>query len=120
MRSYQTKEFVKRWRRFDLIDQLANIGSELNRVIMWQKRDKQKVKEFAHATLDLFDLTIDDPRWRYRLKEILRARYLFCDALWGKNEFKTSLQDLEKYFFHYAYYSRNRRRSPRRLIGGSR
>ena len=109
MNIYRTKEFAKRWRRFDLIDQLANIGSELNRVIMWRGKDDQKAKEFAYATLDLFDLTIADPRWRYRLKEILRTRYLFCDFLWGKNEFKTSLKDLERYFFRYAYYSRNRR-----------
>lgn len=109
MKKYQTKEFAKRWRQFDLIDQLANIGSELNRVIIWQGRDEKKAQEFAYATLDLFDLTIADPRWRYRLKEILRSRYLFCDLLWGKNEFKTSLADLEKDFFRYAYYSRNRR-----------
>jgi len=48
--------------------------------------------------LDLFYLTIEDSRWKGRLKEILRVRELFAAAALGSNEYKTSLEDLDRYF----------------------
>lgn len=56
--------------------------------------------------LELFDLTISDPRWRDRLKEITRARELFCDAVLGGLEYGTTLEDLDKYFTYFAIAAR--------------
>ena len=59
-----------------------------------------------YRALELLDLTISDPRWKNRLKEIVRARELLCDAVLGGKEYKTSLNDLDRYFFHFALAAR--------------
>jgi len=94
-----------RWFTFSLAEQLGNIGSEVNRAIRAQGNQDR----FDHAisrALELFDLTLSDPRWRKRLKEIARARELFCDAVWGGSEYGTTLQDLNTYFYYFAFAAR--------------
>jgi hypothetical protein len=62
----------------------------------------------VNRALDLFDLTLADPRWRGRYIEIARARELFCAAALGDNEYKTTLADLEAYFLPFAIAARSR------------
>ena len=90
-----------RWFTLSLAEQLGNIGSEVNRAI----RARGDINRFDSAVvrgLELFDLTLSDPRWRKRLKEIARARELFCDAAWGNSQYATSLEDLNTYFYYFA------------------
>lgn len=97
-----------RWSTFSLAEQLGNIGSEVNRAI----RARGDEKRFENAVLrgfELFDLTIGDIRWRKRLKELTRARELFCDAVLGGTEYGTSLEDLDKYFYYFALAARAHR-----------
>ena len=68
---------------------------------------------FVHKTLaavdralELMDLTIEDPRWRKRLKEILRAREVICDRFYGTNEYRTTDELLQKYFLQFALAAR--------------
>ncbi|MBI4055627.1 MAG: hypothetical protein HY402_05805 [Elusimicrobia bacterium] len=56
--------------------------------------------------LELLDLSIRDGRWRRRLKELTRARELLCDAWLGGREYRTELEDLNRYFFHFALAAR--------------
>jgi hypothetical protein len=58
--------------------------------------------------VELFDLTLEDPRWKKqkRLFEISRARELFCRAVEGDNEYETTLDDLDKYFLQFAIAAR--------------
>jgi hypothetical protein len=54
-----------------------------------------------------FDFTQGfDIRWRKRLKEIARAREIFCDAAYSKLEYNTSLEDLNAYFLYFALAAR--------------
>jgi len=97
-----------RWFTFSLAEQLGNIGSEVSRAI----RARGDEKRFAGAVsraLELFDFTIGDPRWRKRLKELTRARELFCAAVLGSNEYQTSLEDLDRYFYYFAFAARAKR-----------
>ena len=95
-----------RWFTFTLDEQLGNVGSEVSRMIK-ARGDKERYQNAAMRCLELLDLTISDPRWKGpRLKELCRVRGLFLDTVWGINEFKTSLEDLDKYFYHFAYASR--------------
>jgi hypothetical protein len=97
-----------RWFTFSLAEQLGNIGSEVNRAI----RAGGDIKRFDGAVFrafELLDLTIGDIRWRKRLKELTRVRELFCDAVLGGTEYGTSLEDLDRYFFHFALASRAHR-----------
>src|SRR5476649_360021 len=89
-----------RWFKYSLAEQLGNIGSEVGRTIR-ARGDVERYKHAVSRTLELFDLTISDPRWRNRLKEILRARELFGYAAYGNGEYKTTLEDLDRYFFYF-------------------
>ncbi len=55
--------------------------------------------------LDLFDLTLDDPRHRQspsRLREIARAREVVVDLFDGSNQYGSSHASLERYFDAFA------------------
>ncbi len=94
-----------RWHSFSLADQLGNIGSEVGRAIK-ARGDQKRYEGAIHRALELFDLTLSDPRWRKRLKEIGRAREVFCDAAYGSHEYNTTLEDLDRYFLYFALAAR--------------
>lgn len=97
-----------RWSTFSLAEQLGNIGSEVNRA-MRARGDTNRYNNAVSRALELFELTISDPRWRKRLKELTRARELFCAAVLGSDEYKTSLEDLDRYFYYFALAARSKR-----------
>jgi len=91
-----------KWSKLSLIEQLSNIGSEVSRACKWQKKDKNIFWGAVKRALELFDLTLEDKRWRGRLREIARAREVFCDAVFGGKEYGSSFKDLERYFFSFT------------------
>ncbi len=95
-----------RWFQLSLAEQLANIGSEVVRTGKWQNKDKDIFWGAVERALELFDLTLTDIRWRGRLREIARIKELFCDALLGSKDYKTTLKDLERYFLPFAFFVR--------------
>ena len=98
-----------RWRCLTLAEQMGNVGSEVSRALRWQGRDQALFERAMERALELLDLTIEDPRWRSRLKEPVRARELLCDALFGGKDYGISLVDLDRYFFQFALSARARR-----------
>jgi hypothetical protein len=96
-----------RWQRLSLAEQLANVGAEVGRM-----RRRGPAKERAAAferALELLDLTLADPRWRGRLKEIARAREILCDAADGGREYGATLEELDRYFLDFALVARRGR-----------
>lgn len=89
------------WSKFSLEEQLGNIGSEVSRAIR-ARGDREYYWGAVSRGLELFYLTIKDPRWKGRLKEIVRVKELFCAAALDSNEFKTTLEDLDRYFTYFA------------------
>ena len=96
------------WAKFSLDEQMANIGSEVGRALRANDNQARYWGAVARA-LDLFYLTIEDPRWKGRLREILRVRELFAAAALGSDEYKTSLKDLERYFDCFVWLARGNR-----------
>ena len=92
----------KSWDKFSLIEQMGNIGSEVGRAARLEGKDSSGFTGAADRALELFDLTLRDRRWLGRLREIGRVREVFCDIIWGKNQYQTNLYDLERYFMHFA------------------
>lgn len=96
------------WAKFSLDEQMANIGSEVGRTLRSSGNQARYWGAVSRA-LDLFYLTIEDPRWKGRRREILRVRELFAAAALGSDEFKTSLKDLERYFDCFIWLARANR-----------
>jgi hypothetical protein len=96
-----------RWRELTLMEQLANIGTEVARA--HRARASGNVGRFESAldrALELFDLTLEDPRWHGRRREIARAREVVCDFLVGDNEFRSEMDSLDAYFMAFAVAAR--------------
>ncbi|MBI4177835.1 hypothetical protein HY522_00230 [bacterium] len=98
-----------RWETLSLFEQMGNIGGEVGRVRRWQGRDPGRANGAVDRALELMDLTLRDPRWRHRRKEIARVREIFCDVLFGSGSYRTTLPDLERYFNTYALTARSSR-----------
>ncbi len=93
-----------RWSTFSLVEQLANVGSEVDRTIRAHAAGSTTRFDGALArALELFDLTAADARWRGpRRREILRAREEFCRLFFDVSATPHSAAGLQRYFLHFA------------------
>lgn len=94
------------WQKFTLMEQMGNIGSEVGRALHWQNKDETLYTNAIKRSFELLDLTIRDPHRRGQLKEIVRARELLGDAIFGGKLYGTSLNDLDRYFFRFGLAAR--------------
>jgi hypothetical protein len=97
------------WGRLSLVEQLGNVGAEVGRMRRWREKDERLAAGAFERALELLDLTLADPRWRGRLKEIARARELLCDAASGGRDHGATLEELDRYFLAFAFAARGRR-----------
>ena len=97
---------IDNWQKLSFYEQMGNIGSEISRALNWRDKDEKSYDNAIARAFELLDLTIADLRWRLRLKEIVRARELLADAMFGGKEYKTTFEDLNNYFFHFALAAR--------------
>lgn len=98
-----------KWNALSLAEQLGNIGSEVGRAARSREKDETKFRNAVTRALELFDLTLADPRWRGRKTEIARAREVFCDAVSGGSLYRSTLQDMDRYFLSFAVAARRGR-----------
>lgn len=94
------------WENLSLAEQLGNIGSDIHRAIRWQQIDPESYNQSVLRAMELLDLTIRDSRWKMRLKELMRVREVFGDAITGGTFYDSSLQKLDDYFTHFAIAAR--------------
>ncbi len=96
-----------RWQQLSLLEQLANIGSEVGRATRAQSlNNEERLAGALDRCLELFDLTLADDRWRGRRREIARAREVVCDFLVGDNEFSSTRESIDGYFLSFAIAAR--------------
>ena len=95
-----------RWHTLSLVEQLANVGSDVARAARWYGKDQSRCEQAFERALELLDLTITDNRWNGRRKELTRARELLCDAMLGGTTYGSDLASLDRYFFHFAMAAR--------------
>jgi len=94
-----------RWNRMGLMEQLANVGSEISRASGWKKKENEihAQKSFDRA-LELMDLTIrNSPRYS-ATKELCRAREEMCKHFYDSNT--EDFEKLNRYFFPFALAAR--------------
>ena len=95
---------IGKWFKLSLIEQMANIGSEIERTIIWKKKDKNISQRAFERALELLNLTITDIKNKSRLKEIARLREILIDYFQFENQFSSSDQLWRNYFnaFNFA------------------
>lgn len=107
MSGFNTESFAARWYQMSLVEQMGNIGSEVDRIASWKRKGNEEYATNAlHRSLDLLDLTIADPRWKERLKEILRVREFLCDLYVGDNTYNFTAEYFSEYFLQFAVAAR--------------
>lgn len=97
---------IDRWAALPLMEQMANIGSEVGRARKWLGKDKPQLAGGAFFRgLELMDATISSGRSNMAsrpclLMELCRARDLFSDSFLQHDD--DTLAYLEKYFGQFA------------------
>lgn len=92
-----------RWQAFSLVEQLANVGSEVERAMSWSRKGQAEYSTNAvYRGLELLAMTIADPRHRGRLKELTRLREVLLDYFLGPNEFGSSDAAWHRYFHAFG------------------
>lgn len=110
--TYQHKGLVQgSWFKLTFFEQMANIGSEVERAISWKIRNSEYSRKAVERALELLELTISDIKNRKRLKELMRLYEALVDYFYFDNQFSSSDKLWQRYFFAFSYAAnRNRRR----------
>ena len=94
-----------RWFELPLVEQMANIGSEIERTISWRGRNAKISSAAFERGLELLDLTIADPRHRRRLRELVRVREALADHFAFDNIYGSTDESWRRYFNAFTYAS---------------
>lgn len=106
--SYQHKDLAAgRWKELPFVEQMANIGSEVERALNWQTKHHPVYSQKAYdRALELVDLTLDSAKGFARLKELTRLREAMVDYFSGTNQYVSSESSWKKYFSGFTYAAR--------------
>jgi hypothetical protein len=101
------KDLQKRWSRFSIFEQMANIGAEVGRAISWRNKKNQEMsKNAVYRALELIDFTIEDGKNKNSLKETIRMRELIADYFFGENIYHSTDKLWDKYFYSFNLAAR--------------
>ena len=96
-----------RWKELTLAEQMANIGSEVERTLNWRaKANASYAGKAFERSLELMDLTLNAVQGFPRFKEVARLRELWVDFFLGSNQFKSTDISWRKYFSHFTLAAR--------------
>ena len=98
-----------RWFEMSLVEQMANIGSEIERTISWRGRNEKNSAAAFDRGLELLDLTIADSRHRSRLRELTRVREALADHFVFENLYGSTDESWRRYFHAFTYAAALRR-----------
>jgi len=85
---------------------MANIGAEIGRAINWKNKDKKMSRACFERGLELLDFTIEDPKNKKRLRELLRVRETLSDYFMFDNIYGSSDEKWNNYFYPFNYVCR--------------
>jgi hypothetical protein len=109
--SYQHRELAAgRWKLLSFVEQMANVGSEVERTISWKAKGRPdfSARAFDRA-IELLDLTIGHVRNRARLKELLRVREALADCFVFDNSYHSTPESWQRYFHCFLMAARGKR-----------
>jgi len=99
-----------KWNLLSFAEQMANIGSEIERTISWKQKGRPEISSRAfERALELMDLTIADGKNRGRLKELTRAREALSDHFYFDNCYQSTPESWQRYFGSFLIAVRGKR-----------
>lgn len=106
--TYQHRDLASgRWNDLPLVEQLAHVGSEVERALKWRaKNNPEYCINACDRALELLDLTLACPTHKHRLREIARLRESLTDFFYGENQYAATERSLSAYFLRFAYARR--------------
>lgn len=105
--NYQHKGLADgRWLKLSFFEQMANIGSEVERAIKWRTINKEYSQAAFDRALELIDLTLADARNRSRLRELSRVREALVDYFQFDNVYGSTDKVWQNYFYGFNYAAR--------------
>lgn len=109
--THQHRELAAgRWNRLSFAEQMANIGSEIERTLSWKRKGRPEISGRAfERALELMDLTIADPKNRTRLRELLRVREAVSDHFYFDNIYRSTPDSWQRYFGSFLIAARGKR-----------
>jgi hypothetical protein len=105
--THQHKELANgRWQQLSFFEQMANIGSEVERAIKWRNKGNSDYSYKAfERSIELIDLTKMDSKNSKRLKELCRLKEILVDSF-DKNIYNSSDSSWHSYFHAFNYAAR--------------
>ena len=103
-----------KWNNLSLVEQMANIGSEVERTIIWRSKGNDLYSQKAiERALELLTLTIDCKKNKKRLIELTRLHEVLVDYFFYTNKYSSSDDLWRKYFYAFNYAARNKLKQKR-------
>ena len=96
-----------RWNELSFVEQMANVGSEVERCISWKKKQNTAYCSQAfERALELLDLTIAAPKKKTYLKELTRLREMLVDYFVFDNSYHSTEKSWHAYFYAFTFAAR--------------
>lgn len=96
-----------RWKKMKFHEQMANIGSEVERSLNWKEKGNSECSRMAfERALELLEITVADEKNKKRLKELARLKEFLADYFAFGNNYRSTEKNWHDYFFGFNYLSR--------------
>jgi hypothetical protein len=108
---YQHQDLAAgRWAQMPFVEQMANIGSEVERALTWRAKKREDFCQRAFdRALELIDLSLENGSSFPRRKELARVREAFSEYLFGDNQYQFTEAAWRQYFAGFFYAARRDR-----------
>lgn len=106
--TYQHKELAaERWTKMSFCEQMANVGSEVERAFNWKAKNNNDYSQKAvERALELLELTINNIQKQSYLKELTRVREVILDFFMGENVYNMDIASFKKFFYYFGVSAR--------------
>jgi len=96
-----------KWNELKFVEQMANVGSEVERAINWRKKNNPGYSQLAFdRALELLDLTLGDKKSFPCLRELARLREALADYFVFDNIYNSTDEKWHNYFFAFNHAAR--------------
>lgn len=106
--TYQHKELAaSRWKEMSFCEQMANVGSEVERAFNWREKNNFDYSQKAlERALELLELTINNTSKKTYLKELTRIKEVMLDFFMGDNVYNMDISSFKKFFYYFGVSAR--------------